>query len=98
MEIHISIASKISSAGHCRLYHDPFQVNILSEEDTFQPSRPFGRLIYPGVAQLVGRVAWDHEVRSSNLLTRTIETNAISMYILPMLPLAIRGGLVVING
>lgn len=28
-------------------------------------------LSYPGVAQLVARVLWEHEARSSNLLTRT---------------------------
>ena len=31
----------------------------------------FRLALYPGVAQLVARVIWDHEAQSSNLCTRT---------------------------
>ena len=31
--------------------------------------------IYPGVAQLVARVIWDHEAAGSNPVTRTIKTH-----------------------
>ena len=30
-----------------------------------------GRAVYPGVAQLVARVVWDHQAAGSNPVTRT---------------------------
>ena len=35
-------------------------------------------LIFPGVAQLVARVVWDHDAAGSNPVTRTIKCFALS--------------------
>ena len=54
------------------------------EQRAFNPwvggSNPLWRTNYPGVAQMVERVVWDHEAGSSNLPTRTNYDNKVVRY------------------
>ena len=54
-------------------YNDHAEVRFCRDRPLYAAAAAFAenRIIYRGVAQLVARVVWDHQVAGSNPVTRT---------------------------